>query len=122
MVCVSLALSLVPLSTWFLTKGVRARISRFTQAFSPGSETQHHVPLRDSLSQDHGSGGGSAGCGYCTRYRDEGLRLAGGALWQSRLLFLKLVEQRTRLCCIPRWDGDWSEIPNPANASIFPRG
>ena len=50
------------------------------------------------------------------------IAVAGGAPWGSRLLFLRLVEQRTRLCCISGWDRDWSEIPNPANASIFPRG
>lgn len=51
-----------------------------------------------------------------------GIVVAGAAPWGSRLLFLRLVEQSTRLWCVSGWDGDWSEIPNPANASIFPRG
>jgi len=60
-------------------KGLGAGVSGFARAFSPGSEDQHHVPLRDGLSQHHGAGGGSAGCGFCARYRDEGLQLRAGA-------------------------------------------
>lgn len=47
--------------------------------------------------------------------------MAGGALWGSRPFFLRLVEPRTWLCSVSGQVGDWSETPNPANASIFPQ-